>query len=495
MTIRGLARLLLILGGKVAANFRKVVEDTFGRVINGDQTLIQEINSNAESQAPLQQAYRAAMAQEPDSPNTLRKPLNKRANMEMDIDTIEETTTQLVKYKKVVGDTNEALVVFVKYAPEARQQRELDVEQALLIAEKVRLDKAKDAEQQLLIAEKARLDKAKDAEQADKAAKLQLENAEKARLEKAKDAEQARLDSELDAKKKIEIDTMLAEHARKLSKDNAEHAERTRLEKEAAEQRQKTKDAEQELLDIEKKAELQLRIAEKAEEQQRTHAERARLDVEADEEQRRTHAERARLDKEAAEQQQQQLSQDSDTPLITIRSVGMQNGLFEGLSTHDRQAVESTAGRQYAVEYRATGGVENRCQENNIWVCGYPETSRDGIIAIVQTAVHAHGPPGPLTIAQFKARVPRAIKKLIEVQHVLIEAERMAIEDILQRPDGRVLAKRHGVQTFAETDRQLLNRCVDLASAKFTGANRSAFDAFRPSQQAPNASQQAPSAI
>jgi hypothetical protein len=68
MTIRGLQRLLMILGGKVASEFREIIEGTFTRVMAGDQTLIEVINANAVSQAPLQQAYRAALAQEPVSP-------------------------------------------------------------------------------------------------------------------------------------------------------------------------------------------------------------------------------------------------------------------------------------------------------------------------------------------------------------------------------------------------------------------------------------------
>jgi hypothetical protein len=68
MTIRGLQRLLMILGGKVAAEFREIVEGTFTRVMAGDQSLIEVINANAVSQEPVQQAYRAALAQEPVAP-------------------------------------------------------------------------------------------------------------------------------------------------------------------------------------------------------------------------------------------------------------------------------------------------------------------------------------------------------------------------------------------------------------------------------------------
>jgi hypothetical protein len=65
MTIRGLQRLLMILGGKVAAEFRVLVEGVFTRVMAGDKSLIEVINSNAASDAPIQQVYRQALAQEP----------------------------------------------------------------------------------------------------------------------------------------------------------------------------------------------------------------------------------------------------------------------------------------------------------------------------------------------------------------------------------------------------------------------------------------------
>lgn len=62
MTIRGLQRLLMILGGKVAADYRELVEGTFTRIMAGDQSLIEVINANGASKASLQKAFRAALA-------------------------------------------------------------------------------------------------------------------------------------------------------------------------------------------------------------------------------------------------------------------------------------------------------------------------------------------------------------------------------------------------------------------------------------------------
>jgi hypothetical protein len=65
MTIRGLQRLLMILGGKVASEYRAIVETTFTRVMAGDRSLIQVIESNATSAAPLHTAFRNALANDP----------------------------------------------------------------------------------------------------------------------------------------------------------------------------------------------------------------------------------------------------------------------------------------------------------------------------------------------------------------------------------------------------------------------------------------------
>lgn len=52
----------------MSAQFRALVEGTFTRVIAGDESLIEVIKANAASEAPIHQAYRQAMAQEPVAP-------------------------------------------------------------------------------------------------------------------------------------------------------------------------------------------------------------------------------------------------------------------------------------------------------------------------------------------------------------------------------------------------------------------------------------------
>ena len=64
MTLRALHRLVLILGGKVAAEFRQIVLGVFTRTwqaIEHDR----KNRENAVSDAPIHQAYRQALVQEP----------------------------------------------------------------------------------------------------------------------------------------------------------------------------------------------------------------------------------------------------------------------------------------------------------------------------------------------------------------------------------------------------------------------------------------------
>ena len=65
MTLKGLERLLFILNNKVATDFRHIVEDTSTRFNVHDTTMIQEIHSHAASSAPVHQAHRQALIQEP----------------------------------------------------------------------------------------------------------------------------------------------------------------------------------------------------------------------------------------------------------------------------------------------------------------------------------------------------------------------------------------------------------------------------------------------
>jgi hypothetical protein len=87
MTLRGLQRLLMILGSKVATDFRQIVEGTFTRYMSGDLSMVQEIRTNAASSDPVHQAYRQALTQEPVTNMTVTKPILDREeaifNMEL----------------------------------------------------------------------------------------------------------------------------------------------------------------------------------------------------------------------------------------------------------------------------------------------------------------------------------------------------------------------------------------------------------------------------
>ena len=72
MTIRGLQRLLQILGGKVASKYRALAETTLTRVMAGDRSLIKVIEYNATSNSAISEACRAALVNDP-SPGGILK--------------------------------------------------------------------------------------------------------------------------------------------------------------------------------------------------------------------------------------------------------------------------------------------------------------------------------------------------------------------------------------------------------------------------------------
>ena len=73
MTLEGLQHLLVILGGRVANDFRSIVLGIFTRYMAGDRSMLEEIRANAVSDAPIHQAYRQALDQEPVTDVTATK--------------------------------------------------------------------------------------------------------------------------------------------------------------------------------------------------------------------------------------------------------------------------------------------------------------------------------------------------------------------------------------------------------------------------------------
>ena len=65
MTLAGLQKLVLHIGGKFGAKYRELLSDTFRRVMAGDESLIQDVQANAESNSPIHQLYRESLAEEP----------------------------------------------------------------------------------------------------------------------------------------------------------------------------------------------------------------------------------------------------------------------------------------------------------------------------------------------------------------------------------------------------------------------------------------------
>ena len=75
MTLQGLQHLLVILGNKISAEFRQIVLGVFTRYMAGDRSMLQEVEANAVSDAPIHQAYRQALTQEPVTTMATSKPM------------------------------------------------------------------------------------------------------------------------------------------------------------------------------------------------------------------------------------------------------------------------------------------------------------------------------------------------------------------------------------------------------------------------------------
>ena len=107
MTLVGLERLLMILGGRIAKEFRILVENTFRRVMAGDRSLIKVIEENASSDSPVQQAYRKSLEGEPAS-TTLEDLCLKRKREELELRDMEISINQRAAdtYGRISGMKN-----------------------------------------------------------------------------------------------------------------------------------------------------------------------------------------------------------------------------------------------------------------------------------------------------------------------------------------------------------------------------------------------------
>ena len=64
MDIRGLQRLIALLGGKIGAEYCRLAETTLTRLIAGDESMIPEIEANAASDGPIQTLARESLGVE-----------------------------------------------------------------------------------------------------------------------------------------------------------------------------------------------------------------------------------------------------------------------------------------------------------------------------------------------------------------------------------------------------------------------------------------------
>ena len=400
MTIRGLQRLLMILGGKVAAEFRALVEGVFTRVMAGDQSLIEVINANAASDAPINKMYRRALAAQEEEAGqggmagaAPAGPGDKRSRADMSVDAaemMEAATTQLVQYKHVCEET---LVVVQKIKAARQELSEIDPA-TLKAMETVR-------------------------GYSEVAVGVRDTNAAVEEMHEinARNAVRLRKDKELDAA--VDADTDMV---RATGKANAAEYLQTRM--------------------------RQLEAAAAA-----------------------AAAPPPAPPAVVPRQPQPMMPEQQQPKLITIRSVANQAGLLIDTPAQAREMALAEAGRRYAAAFRAAGGIERQVMEQQHLVLAYTddEASRDEIIEMLQVVLEESGHlAGPITLNDFKWMVPKHVKKSREIARIMDNAERLVKEEIMKQPDGRLLAKRGNVQTFANEMRQLIMACVKRAIAAVT---------------------------
>lgn len=106
MTITGLQRLLCLLGGRIGQQYRDLATGTLTRVAAGDTSLIEEIEDNAASDAPVQQLAREALVQPRALPAAEDPAQLLSTGVEaINVERIERTTMALAAFKEEFNDT------------------------------------------------------------------------------------------------------------------------------------------------------------------------------------------------------------------------------------------------------------------------------------------------------------------------------------------------------------------------------------------------------
>ena len=122
MTLAGLQRMLLLVGGAFGKKAREILSDTFRRVMAGDLSIVEEVQANAASNSPIQQAYRASLGEEPavgggeavvinlDHKRKLEELEMKRLEVDIETQEIENHAKLVREYKSLCpnGELDEA---------------------------------------------------------------------------------------------------------------------------------------------------------------------------------------------------------------------------------------------------------------------------------------------------------------------------------------------------------------------------------------------------
>lgn len=144
--IRGLQRLLTILGSKVSEDYRTLLNETLLRYVAGDRSMIIEIEENAASEAPINVLARDALAREPLIADAQQQPLPQSTEDER-MDLVRGISTDLKTMLPVMQQQQATIAQHVNFL--VAMQNNHDADRTRLLADVTRSNTERDHERHL----------------------------------------------------------------------------------------------------------------------------------------------------------------------------------------------------------------------------------------------------------------------------------------------------------------------------------------------------------
>jgi hypothetical protein len=154
-------------------------------------------------------------------------------------------------------------------------------------------------------------------------------------------------------------------------------------------------------------------------------------------------------------------------PIITVYSVIVEMKMFVSVPKKEHRRLLAESEDLVAKTYRDAGHVELPIvREGRRKYAAYMEKDRRLIVLAVFDVVEAYLDTfGRFTMADMRNVIPKTVRKT-NVPKILRAALALACTAILEKPGGRLMAKRGKVQTFDEGDEDILIHSINEAMKK-----------------------------